>query len=66
MWHWFRERQVIRAPMILLLIVAGCAPAVSQPTPAPSARPAVLRILDITPPVGARVDSSSVLVARLA
>jgi hypothetical protein len=56
----------MRAPMILLLIVAGCAPAVTQPAAAPTARPAVLRILDITPPIGARVDSSTVLVARLA
>jgi hypothetical protein len=52
--------------MALLVIVAGCAPAASQAFAPPAVRPAVLRLLDITPPDGEQVDSSTELVARLA
>lgn len=61
-----KVRCAMRAPMLLFLVAVGCAPTAQQQPPSPAARSAVLRILDITPPVGARVDSSSVLVARLA
>jgi hypothetical protein len=61
----------LRALVALSAALTSCAPAArqpaaQQPAAAPTPQAAVLRLLDITPRDGSRVDSSTMMVARLA
>lgn len=55
-----------KASIAVFALVASCAPASKQAVTAPAAAQAVLRLLDITPADGSRVDSSTVIMAQLA
>ncbi len=63
-----RTRYVWSALVAFSAALTSCAPAARQSAPAPTPTPtaAVLRLLDISPSDGSRVDSTTVLVARLA
>lgn len=59
--------RTVCATLTLLSAASACAPATrQQPDSQQPNGPAALRLVSITPPIGARVDSSTVLVARLA
>lgn len=64
----FRTRYVCRALVAFTVALTSCAPAARPPASVltPTSTAAVLRLLDVSPTDGSPVDSSTVLVARLA
>ncbi len=60
------RRHLFQSLLACTAILTGCATAARQPALAPTSSATVLRLLDISPRDGTRLDSSAVLVARLA